>query len=202
MSKFKFKLKLTGLELEMEGSREDIPLITQNIGNQLAGLMKPAADIASEKDGTEPSFSPLTINHSIEDKSTNKRTKRRPRTNPQPQANGANIPPIEWTHDPSKFGNPQQTWSTAKKSIWLIYVVSQISKVSQLQTSQIVEIFNRKFRQFKTINTSNVSRDLGRAKTSKPSLVGEDTAKSPTEWFLTDEGIKSAQESISEGTKI
>ena len=35
MSKFKFKLKLQGLELEMEGAREDIPLMAQNLGNQL-----------------------------------------------------------------------------------------------------------------------------------------------------------------------
>jgi hypothetical protein len=38
MSKFKFKLKLQGLELEMEGSRDDIPLIAHNLGNQLTGL--------------------------------------------------------------------------------------------------------------------------------------------------------------------
>ena len=39
MSKFKFKLKLQGLELEMEGAREDIPLMAQNLGNQLTGTL-------------------------------------------------------------------------------------------------------------------------------------------------------------------
>ena len=45
MSKFKVKLKLQGLELEIEGSRDDMHLIGQNLGQQMAGLLQPAGAI-------------------------------------------------------------------------------------------------------------------------------------------------------------
>jgi hypothetical protein len=45
MSKFTAKLKLTGLELEIEGSRDDVPLITSGVAARLAGAMMPAANI-------------------------------------------------------------------------------------------------------------------------------------------------------------
>lgn len=46
MSKFKFKFKLQGLEIEMEGAKEDIPLMANSLGNHLAGLMQPASEMS------------------------------------------------------------------------------------------------------------------------------------------------------------
>ena len=37
MAKFRVKMKLQGLELGIEGSREDASLLSQNIGAQVAG---------------------------------------------------------------------------------------------------------------------------------------------------------------------
>ena len=45
MSKFRIKMKLQGLELEIEGAREDASLISRNIGQQVASLMQPAGNI-------------------------------------------------------------------------------------------------------------------------------------------------------------
>jgi hypothetical protein len=45
LSKFMIKLKLQGLELEIDGSREEMPNITQNLGRQIAGMLQPAGAI-------------------------------------------------------------------------------------------------------------------------------------------------------------
>lgn len=41
MSKYKFRLKITGLEMEYEGTREDIPVITKQLNQQFGGLISP-----------------------------------------------------------------------------------------------------------------------------------------------------------------
>jgi hypothetical protein len=197
MSKFKFKLKLQGLEMEMEGSREDIPLMAQNLGNQLAGLMQPAADMAagnlSEYDGA-----PITIDHSTGDRTKGKKRRKRSLV---AQLSSGDAAAIEWQHNSSKYGNPQQAWNTAKKAIWVIYVVAHEAGISQLTATQIAETFNRKFKQAGLIRATNVSRDLGAAKLKNPAFTGEDTSKSISEWFLTDAGSKAAQDSINEVTQ-
>jgi hypothetical protein len=48
------KLKLTGLEFELEGSGEDVPLLTKNIASQLAGVLTPAASRHVPRDRKEP----------------------------------------------------------------------------------------------------------------------------------------------------
>jgi hypothetical protein len=62
----------------------------------------------------------------------------------------------------------------------------------------IAKTFNQHFKQASTIRGSNVSRDLGNAKLTAPALVGEDTTKHPSLWFLTDEGRNRAQALIAE----
>lgn len=197
MSKFKFRLKLQGLELEMEGSRDDIPLMAQNIGNQLAGLMQPAADMASggSADGVNE---PITIDHLASDKAKGRKRRKRSISGQPANAEGT---AIEWQHDAAKYGNPQQSWNTAKKAIWVLYVVSREAGLNQLTATQIADTFNRKFKQAGPIRATNVSRDLGTAKLKNPALTGEDTAKTVSEWFLTDAGSKSAHESIKEVTQ-
>ncbi|MEH2257179.1 hypothetical protein [Nostoc sp.] len=44
-NKFKIKLKVTGFELEVEGSREDVPFMAQAVGQQMSGLLIPASNI-------------------------------------------------------------------------------------------------------------------------------------------------------------
>lgn len=63
MSKFKFKLKLQGLEIEMEGAREDIPSMANSLGGHLAGLMQPATEMSGGKINSD-SGGMKTIDHS------------------------------------------------------------------------------------------------------------------------------------------
>lgn len=195
MSKFRMKLKLQGFELEIEGNREDASVIGKSIGDQISGMLSPSlnileGEVASSR--TQPQ-SAIPLVAEIPRRRGGRRTKSAPNgTEANTQAN------IEFRNDPSKYATPTQQWTTAEKAIWLLYVVKEVSLVPELSTGQIVKTFNTHFRQAKTVTNSNVSRDLGKAKVSSPSLVGEDPTKSPPVWFLTDEGIRKAQAIIAD----
>lgn len=196
MSKFRMKLKLQGLELEIEGHREDASVIGRNVGDQIAGLLGPAVQIIEGETPATQSGSPIPP--MLAD-GAGKKAKRRPK----PRANGdagerGASPMIEFRHDPAKFGTPSQQWSTAQKAIWLLYVLKETADVPELTTGQIVKMFNTHFRQAKTVTNSNVSRDLGKLKIASPSQVGEDNSKTPASWFLTEHGIRQAQSLIAE----
>lgn len=192
MTKFKIKMKLTGLELDIEGSREDIPLIAANIGQQLTGLLGPAAAIAlgtgDASSHVDPARVPLPIVDQV------KRRKKRataPRSgDAQPEADNT---PIDFRHDPAKFGTPKQSWKTADKSLWLMHVVA-----TELSGAVMVATFNKHFRQAGTITVSNSNRDLGRLKSKSPAVVGEDTTQTPPRWFLTEEGTRQAMKLVAD----
>ena len=54
MGKFRIRMKWDAFELEVDGSREDIPLIGQQIGKQLSGVIAPSIGIANEDKDDEP----------------------------------------------------------------------------------------------------------------------------------------------------
>jgi hypothetical protein len=64
MPKFRIKMKLQGFELEIEGSREEASRISQNLGEQMSALLRPAGVII---DGglTPPALPPVGSNNMI-----------------------------------------------------------------------------------------------------------------------------------------
>ena len=194
MAKFKMKMKLQGFELEIEGEREDIPLIAQNLGEQFSGLLAPAANIAEGEVPRKQVSNNATAIPVPEAKPIRKR--KRQSSTSRGGSNGTsseskNI--LNWEHNPERWGNPLQTWTTAEKAIWLIYVVEQELNTTSLPASQITATFNHHFKQAKTVHPPNVTRDLGRLKSGANSDVGEDSTKSPSEWFLTTAGKKKVE---------
>lgn len=193
MSKFRVKMKLQGFELEIEGSREDASLIGRNIGEQISGILASGNHII-DGEVSSTAGAALTPGNLLDDASK-KRGRRRSKTTVTGGERG-NTLVIEFRHDPMKFGTPTQDWTTTQKAIWLLYVAKEVAGAAEMSTSQVVKTFNTQFRQAKTVTNSNVSRDLGKAKIASPSLVGEDNTKSPPTWFLTQEGVRRAQELI------
>lgn len=194
MSKFRIKFKLQGLELEIEGNREDAAAISQNIGAQLSSIMQPVTGIIDGEIVQEP-FSPVQGSQ-VAIPSLRKTRRRKPTAGAQ---EGDTSGAIDFVLNPAKHGNPRQQWKTADKGVWLIHVLQDNGKGSEFSTRTLVETFNKHFKQSGTITTSNVTRDLGRLKTnSRPSLLGENTTASPSTWFLTDEGTKKAHALIAE----
>ncbi|MEH1905181.1 MAG: hypothetical protein V7L04_28335 [Nostoc sp.] len=197
-NKFKIKLKLTGFELEIEGSREDVPFMAQAVGQQMSGLLLPASNIV-EGEIIENKDLPQLASEA-KPKSRKKRSSRQySQTSTNSTLNGkAKALAVDWKHDPSKWGNPQQDWSTTDKSMWLLYVVQIEAEVLELTGSEISTTFNKHFRQSGQISTSQINRDLGRAKGKKPALVSDNATKSPSAWFLTTEGEKCVQQLIAQ----
>ncbi|WP_164603536.1 hypothetical protein [Rhodopseudomonas sp. BR0M22] len=195
MSKFRIKLKLQGLELEIEGSREDASIMSQSIGQQIAGMMGPVGTIIDGSPASDAASLPSIANSSS---SNSARKPRRKQVNGS-QTNGAEgSRTIDFKHSPEKFGNPKQGWKTAQKALWLLYVAKESANQGELASRVIADTFNKHFKQAGLVQTGNVGRDLGRLKSQSPAAVGEDTTQVPPAWFLTDEGRKQAQALVSE----
>lgn len=198
MAKFKLKFKLTGLEVEIEGDRQDAPQITAALANQLGGFLAPAAGILLEdqKPKNLAAIEAETVpSHDVPKK---RKTSSR-RSSPSKGGSVDTVEPISYSHDVEKYGNPHQTWSGTKKALWLLFVVNKQTTYTQTSAGVIAATFNKHFRQAGEIRPSNVSRDFGNLKTKKkPAQVGEYTESSPSQWYLTSEGLKEAEKLVSE----
>lgn len=190
MAKFKMKMKLEGFELELEGEREDIPLMAQNVSQQLVGLIEPAANIAADKAPKKMVASQQGSSQSNSETTTKKKSSRG-------SSKSAKEPPVDWAHDSGTWGSPCQEWNPLKKSIWLLYVVSNVTEKNQLTAGCIASTFNKHFKSSGMIRGSNVSRDLGKAKAERLSPVGQDTVGN-NEFFLTDKGKELAVQLVAE----
>lgn len=194
MAKFRIKMKLQGLELEVEGNRDDVPVITHHLGSQLTGLLQSPGQII---EGKAPRVN-------VDARPTIVLEPRKGRRRRVSGGNGAveseREEPLDWRHDPSKYGTPKQEWNTAQKAVWLLYVAGQEAACSEISGIRIAETFNKHFKQSGTIRAHNVNRDLGKLKVKKQGHppVSEDTTKDPAVWFLTEEGIRNAQELIAQ----
>jgi hypothetical protein len=201
MAKFHIRLKLQGLELEVEGSRDDIPAIRQSLNQQLAGLLGPATDMAEGK-----TSKPITIQSEDDGSSGNGSTKRRRKNRSatarnSSQGESSEDSALDWRHDTARYGSPPQTWSASDKAIWLLYVAKNEANAGEMSGSRLASTFNKQFRQAGQIQTGQVNRDLGRLKTARkgePPLVSEDITKTPPAWFLTDTGTKHAQKLVAQ----
>jgi len=188
--RIKFKLgeiKISGVELEIEDERDQATATFAALQNQLAGVIQPAVSKA---------FLAADAGHVIDATVTNSQNGSAPAARKRrkfgPSAPGkaaeSGSEPISFVHDPAKFGNPQEGWSTPKKGVWLLWVVEQAASKAQLTISEIVGTFNQHYRQFGTITASNLSRDFGGLRKKNPPPVGVDTTKDPQVWYLHDSG--------------
>lgn len=192
MSRFKMEFELQGLKVKIEGSREDASLITQNLGGQIAGVLQPITQIIDGTANTSGNETEVSLTES-----PSKKHRKRRQSSIAHSASKDESAALDFKISPEKFGVPRQTWKTAEKALWLIYVLQDSNKGDQHTTRTIVETFNKHFKQSGTITTSNVTRDLGRLKTNeRPSPIGEDSTKEPATWYLTDEGRKRAQKLV------
>jgi hypothetical protein len=191
MAKFKVRFKIEKLELEIEGERETLPAITHGLKQQMTGFLQaPATVIGIEELPRVPS---TVISDGNGGREVTPKRKRRNRSSETEDSASA---PIDFRHDSTKWGNPKQEWTTVQKAMWLLFVLSKQTEHKELGYTCIAETFNKHFRQAKAIQKGNVGRDLGKAKLA--SLVGEDTTKTPSAWYLTSEGEKTVQKLIGE----
>jgi len=200
-NKFKAELEVTGFKLKIEGSREDIPLMTQALGQQMSTFIPPVTNVVEGKIVDNHQDLPQLLPETKPANTRKKRSTRKYFHSPTNSSKKNQVTAIDWRHDPMKWGNPQQTWSATDKSIWLLYVVAKETGIKELQANQIAATFNKHFQESKKINTGQINRDLRNAKTKKPVLVSEDLTNGTSVWYLTIEGEKRAKELIDEALK-
>lgn len=191
MSRFEMEFEIQGLKLRIKGNRDEIPNILQNLSQQVGGILEPAAQIVSGEEPRRrvPNAAEAPI---IEAKPTAAKGKKRRRGATPGDAPNTGPEVLDWMHDPAKWGNPAQSWTTLQKALWLLNVAHHECGRAGLSGPSIAATFNKHFRQSRTIHPPNVTRDLGAAKTKSNAFVGEDTTKRPSEWFLTQAGITEA----------
>lgn len=176
MSKFSVKIKIQGLEIEVEGSQDAAPRIAQRVGEQISTLVKPPLLIEMGKSngslGSESSEEP------------GKAKKKKPGSGGG--GSKASADDVTFTHNPTQHGSPAQAWTTAQKAIWLLYVINSDKPLSGYS---IAKAFNKNFKSAGAINNGNVNKGLEKERLKGTSAtVGADTADGTTRYYLTEAG--------------
>jgi hypothetical protein len=157
MSKLKIKLKITGLELEIEGSRDEVGIVTTGFGNQLKGFIQPAGINESNTNDNILLAAPEEAGKMKRKKVRRSRAVTNSEVDPSNEA-------LDFKTDPKKYSSPTSDWNTLKKAMWILYVVRNELSLEELPANRITKTFNKHFKQAKTIQLNNVIRDLGKNK--------------------------------------
>lgn len=190
MAKTKFKFKITGLELEFEGNRDELPTLSAGVAEQISGLLN-APGVVADPAATRKFVDSKTTTPDAAPAAAKKRAK-------NTGGKRTKAEPLNWRHEPDKWGTPSQEWNPTNKSLWLMYVAENENGTSEFTASLIASTFNAMFKEAKLIRGSNVSRDLSKAKSATPSLVGSSSTGDVDSWFLTQAGKKLAEELVKE----
>jgi len=199
MAKYELEVEIQGFKLRVKGERnEDISRITGEIGQHLAGILQPPANLldAPVRRQVDATVQPSQDGQDGDLAARGKGTRRRKGSANSNSA--APVAPISWQHDPAKWGTPKQTWTGGNKILWLLYVIKNEASQTAVSASGIVGAFNAKFREFGPLVKSSMPRTLGNLKTNQPALVMSDNTKPPITWYLTDEGGKAAERLVTE----
>jgi carbamoylphosphate synthase small subunit len=201
LAKFHIKLKVQGFELEVDGVRDDLPVLRQAITEQIAGLIAPATDLAGGEVSDHHALSGATAAAAAATEKS-KRSRRKSRVaSAAATADTKDKALDDWHHDSSKYGSPSQTWKNSQKAIWLMYVAAKQATVQEMSNGTIVATFSKYFRQAGAIRASNLARDLGLLKSAQngtPASVQEDVTKSPAVWYLTDAGVAQGEQLVAQ----
>jgi hypothetical protein len=177
---YKISIEIEKLKINVEGARELAPEIASNVVQQIATVLQPAGLIEGRVDNGQP----LNI---IPSAPARKQGRKRGGT----KSESASVGALTWTHDPTKWGTPVQTWQQWKKIMWLVFVIEQaLGNSSGLTPDQITDTFNTKFKDAGLINKRNIRRDLSAQADNFGSMDGR--------WFLKQGGKAEAAKLIAE----
>jgi hypothetical protein len=187
---FKVTVKLEKLEIHIEGDRELVPEIANNVSHQIAEVIQPSGLLEAPTDGHNP-----VINAPAASATPSRRQRRR--TAGKAETPGAATTLIDWSHDAGKWGTPIQGWKQWQKVLWLLSVVEQETAAKDgLTPSELEEIFNRKFRASGLLRRQNIPRDLNAQSNFFGSVDGK--------WFAKQAGKEEAVRLVAEakGAKV
>lgn len=193
MGKFEIDFSVEKLQFKIKGERDVIPIATHALQQHLVGLLKPVdAAAAAENRGERP-----VVDVSIEPGNGGARKSVRS----SGRKGGDKVEQaVGFKHDTAKYGNPRQEWSIGQKVVWLLHIVQEQAGKASLTAPVIAATFNKQFREAGRLNPRNIKRDLKSIKVKTPCPIGEDTSKSPSEWFLIESGKKQAVQLVASAT--
>jgi|SRR5581483_3831758 len=187
MAKFRIRLKVQALELEVDGERQDLPAITNAVQHQLAGMIIDPEVITEEpKQLTSGNGSSNGAGGQDED---GKKKQRRERRTPRA---GEAAEPLEFRHDAAKYGNPIQAWTLEEKCIWLLYVLKKSANMNEVSGPVLAATFNKYFKPTGRVHPPHVTIKLAKKKMENPTPIGQDKDN----YYLTEEGDRQAQQLI------
>jgi hypothetical protein len=199
MPTFEMEFEVTGLKLKIKSEREDVPHAVSAVQNQLGAMIQSAAQLASAKvingQATSATQAAREITSGGSEQSQSSKKPSAPRT--RGRGGDSKTPPLDVKHDAETYGFPVQTWSTAVKSLWLLYVVAEQTELKEMSAPLILTTFNKHFKEFGPLNPKNVGRDLGTMK-KNTHFLGSDSTKDPQTWYLLQGGKEEAQKLISQ----
>jgi len=204
MTKFKVSVELQGYKVELgsvkvsvEGDKDDAPRIAQQIEKQLSGMIQaPTVMAPTALTPGGDNLRPLVIDGQAPSQEAAVAKKRAAR-----KSGGggmkATAEVLKLSIDPATYGSPTQSWTTAQKAIWLLYVIRESLDVKQLTAASITKNFNHHFRSAGSIIAGNVSKYLEKERLKgMEATVGADTSSGTAEYFVTQKGEILAQQLI------
>lgn len=152
IANFEINIELQGLKIHVKGDRELAPEIATEVAQKISGMIQPAGLIEAlpERQNGHPTI----------DASQGASSRKRRRSAQKSASNGSGTEPVNWTHDPSKWGTPLQEWKQWQKVAWLLYVVENETGKDGLATGEIVDVFAAKFKAAGLLIKGNIPRDL------------------------------------------
>jgi hypothetical protein len=187
--KVKVRLKITGLELEFEGTQEDVPQITQNLGRDIAGLITAGPNLASG----QIHAAPVNVDNGAPASSGRKSPGKGRKSASKEEKKSLN-----WTYDGQLYGMPSQNWSGNDKAIWMLYVADKVNGLKHMGAAQISKTFNEHYQAAKIIHRGNVYTGLDGLRAGEDAPIGK---RHDGSFFLTQEGHKLAEQLIADLAK-
>ena len=199
MANFEMEFELSGLKIKVKSERDDAPKALQSVQSQIGNLLQAAAGLGTGEIASGPARPSHSTGNVGEGRtieapaiSSNSAPARTKATRGKRASTNESATAVEFSHDPAAYGLPKQTWNTAQKSMWLLYVLEKQNGHRDLSTGALASTFNKHFKEFGAITTTNVTRDLGRAR-AKNGFVSSDASKDPQTWYLLDAGKKEVE---------
>jgi hypothetical protein len=196
MSKFKVQVKLQGYEVKLgsieftvEGEKEDAQKISQEIEKQLGGMihgpnvLAPTAITSGNGNSNQ-----RLLEGQVGGDSNEAEKRKRARKPGKPGGTKISADDLNLSHDPEKFGSPQQEWTQAQKAVWFLHVVGEQAHVTQQTSYSVTKNFNRYFKSSGQLNSANVMRGLEKERSKNPATVNANMSDGTARYFLTTAG--------------
>ena len=190
-----FKFKLTGLEIEFDGTPDEVLQVQKSAQANLGAI------IQAGMNPTQPAVAAIaaTVEDVDNEEVAESREGGKSKSNATPRKRGTKMRPrrvIDMAIDPNVHGTPTQDMSTAEKALYTLYLATKIAGVDGLSNASIVATYEKYFSRSGNIRATNVSRDFNLRKYSQgpEAIVSLKPSDKGSFWMLTNKGMAAGEQ--------